>query len=144
MDDRPERAEFDSREDYNAANRKWAEQLAGLRPVEDELPKVKEALQAFAERITHLEKVAARVPLLERTVARTDTVTLENGKSYTLAVADHLSLALAAIVASRGQRVDLPLVSGEIIENLRVGELIQIATQLRKRPPESEHPDESS
>lgn len=128
MEDRPRQEDFETKPDYRQARSEWAKKLAGLKPKQDELPQIKEAIELLTGRVIELENI----------LARKDTVHLENGASYDLEAADHLSLALAAILASRGVEVDLPLRSGKVIPKLRISEIVQIATQLQAGGHESE------
>lgn len=133
MDGAPNKTDFDNMASYRQARKDFVEKIKKLKPGPDPVPEILETMQLLTKRIIQLEEI----------VARKNAVTLENGRTYTLETADHLSLALAAIVAARGQRVDLALRSGEVIENLRIGEVVQIAIQLQEGGSQESDKDES-
>ncbi len=127
MTDAPQRADFDNRKTYNEANREFVKKLVGLKPEENPLGDVQATLEAQAEAIRVLSK---QVIDLNDILMRTDTVTIEDRGDFEISSSDHLRIALAAMMAMRGVSVDLPLSNGQVIQNVRAGELVKIAQAL--------------
>lgn len=123
----PEREDFDTQSEYSKANRAFVEGLLKLKPDENAQRSIQETLEAQSEAIKILGK---QVVDLNDILMRTDEVHIEDRGTFKVSSADHLKIALAAIMAARGQAVDLPLASGEVIENVRIGELVKIASEL--------------
>lgn len=121
----PNRDDYPNRGAYDKANRAFAARLSGLEP--EEKIDVKGLIQ---QQTATIKALTERLVRLENEMSKTLTVTIEGRGSFEIAQLDHLRITLAAIVASRGQSVDLPLVSGDVIENIRIGELSKIAQQL--------------
>ncbi|MEL7112112.1 MAG: hypothetical protein AAGK93_04105 [Pseudomonadota bacterium] len=124
---KPDRGDFDNRPDYKRANRDFVAKLLKLKPDDSPLESVQATLEAQAEAIKVLTK---QVIDLNDILMRTDTVFVEDRGTFDISSSDHLRIALAAMMASRGIAVDLPLSNGEVIENVRIGELVKIATQI--------------
>lgn len=80
-------------------------------------------LQAFAQFVEQGR------PRLERE-PKTRTVTLKDGRSFRVSELDHQKLTLAGLLASRAQAVDVTLADGTTIEQVRSGELAEIARQI--------------
>lgn len=139
MSEAPQRADFTDRKTYNQVNREFAAKLAGLKPDENPLGDVQATLEAQSEAIKVLSK---QVIDLNNILMRTDTVFVEDRGTFDISSSDHLGIALAAMMASRGIAVDLPLANGDVIENIRAGELAVIAKQIFERQQPEDGDDE--
>lgn len=129
MQDAPKPTDFAHKTEYRDARKKWAAAMA--KAGEDD--GMDGVLKSLTERVKNLEEV----------VSRTDEVTLESG-TYTFTTVDHLSLSLAAVAASRGVSAPLILSNGQVIPNVRMSEIVSIATQLIERRSSESEPQDGS
>jgi len=120
MLDRPVKSDFSTTASYREARAEWANELRKAVDNDDRLVGAIKTIELLAERVHDLELA----------VSRSDVVTLENGTEYTFHTVDHLALALAGIAASRGTKAPLPLSNGQVIPDVRMSEVVLIATQI--------------